>query len=134
MPIPSAATSMSFRDTSRCVTARRRLAPDVLMRSPSSAAFRETASAGTSRSMFTRFVSTADGSVVIHSVPPGSYRVHVWSETAESAKPVDAQEILQVAAAQVNLGKIAMQSTANPMEHHKNKFGEDYRPIHDAPY
>ena len=79
-------------------------------------------------------VSTADGSVVIHGVPPGSYRVHVWSETAESAKPVDAQEIVQITTAQVSLGKIAMQSTANPMEHHKNKFGEDYRPTHDAPY
>jgi plastocyanin len=79
-------------------------------------------------------VSTADGSVVIHGVPPGSYRVHVWSETAELAKPADAQEIVQVGAAQVNLGKIAMQSTANPLEHHKNKFGEDYRPSHDAAY
>jgi hypothetical protein len=79
-------------------------------------------------------VATAAGAVAIHNVPPGSYRMHVWSEAAQSADPVDAGRIVQVGAAPVHLGEIALRGAANPMEHHKNKFGEDYPPAHDTPY
>ena len=79
-------------------------------------------------------VSTATGALAIHNVPPGSYRLHVWSEVAQSANPVDAERIVQVGADPVHLGEIALQGTAGPIEHHKNKFGEDYRPNHDASY
>src|SRR5246127_2367910 len=33
-------------------------------------------------------VSGAAGMVTIHNVPPGSYRLHLWSEAAQSANPV----------------------------------------------
>lgn len=79
-------------------------------------------------------VSTADGAVAIHNVPPGSYRLHVWSEAAQSANPVDAEKIVQVGGAPVHLGEITLQGAADPMQHHKNKFGEDYPPTHDTPY
>jgi plastocyanin len=79
-------------------------------------------------------VSTAAGAVAIHNVPPGNYRLHVWSEAAQSANPVDAERIVQVGADPVHLGEIALQGVADPMEHHKNKFGEDYRPTHDSSY
>jgi plastocyanin len=78
--------------------------------------------------------STAVGAVVIHGVPPGSYRLHVWSEAAQSASPVDAERIVQVGVASTDLGEIALQAAADPMEHHKNKFGEDYQPSLDNPY
>ena len=79
-------------------------------------------------------VSNAAGTVAIHNVLPGSYRLHVWSEAAQSANPVDAERIVQVGAAPLHLGEIALQGVADPMEHHKNKFGEDYRPNRDARY
>jgi hypothetical protein len=79
-------------------------------------------------------VSTGAGGVAIRGVPPGSYRLHVWSEGAQSANPVDAERIVLVGTAPVNLGEIALQAAADPMEHHKNKFGDDYHPSHDSPY
>ena len=79
-------------------------------------------------------VSTAAGAVVIHSVAPGSYRLHVWSEAAQSEDPKDAERVVQVGAGSTNLGEIALQPAADPTEHHKNKFGEDYGPSHDNPY
>ena len=79
-------------------------------------------------------ISTASGVVAIHDVPPGSYRLHVWSESAQSANPVDTQRIVQVGAAPVRLGEIVLQRVADPMEHHKNKFDEDYPPSRNAPY
>lgn len=79
-------------------------------------------------------VSTADGSVVIHGVLPGSYRIHVWSEAAQSTSPIDAERIMQVGATPVRLGEIILQGAAYPMEQHKNKFGEEYSPQRKSPY
>jgi hypothetical protein len=79
-------------------------------------------------------VSTASGTVAIPNVPPGNYRLHVWSEAAQSANPVDAERTVLVGTALVHLGEIALKGATDPMEHHKNKFGEDYPTTHDAPY
>jgi hypothetical protein len=79
-------------------------------------------------------VSTVAGMVAIHDVPPGSYRLHVWSEAAQSSNPADAQRVVLIGAAPVHLGEIALQSAVDPMEHHRNKFGDDYRPDHNPPY
>ena len=32
------------------------------------------------------------------------------------------------------MGDIALQAAADPMEHHKNKFGDDYPVTHSSPY
>jgi plastocyanin len=79
-------------------------------------------------------VSSASGDVSIQNVPPGNYRLHVWSEAAQSANPAETERIVQVGAAPVRLGELALQAAPDPMEHHKNKFGEDYPPDHNAPY
>jgi len=80
-------------------------------------------------------ISNADGSVVIHGVPTGSYRLNVWSETAQLLEGSDAQRIVQVGDdAPVRLGEIAMQPTESPLGNHKNKFGEDYHPESKPPY
>jgi plastocyanin len=79
-------------------------------------------------------VSTAVGAVVIRGVPPGSYRLHVWSEAAQSANPVDGDRVVQVGTAPANLGEITLQAAADPMENHKNKFGDDYHFSNDSPY
>jgi plastocyanin len=76
-------------------------------------------------------ISNATGALMIANVPPGSYRLHLWSE---AANPPDADKTVQVGALPVHLGQIVLNSAANPMVHHKNKFGEDYPPSHDTPY
>jgi plastocyanin len=79
-------------------------------------------------------VSSASGVVSIRNVPPGSYRMHVWSETARSASGAETERLVPVGAAPARLGEIALEIASDPMLHHKNKFGEDYPPEHDPKY
>jgi len=78
--------------------------------------------------------SDVNGAVLIRGVPPGNYRVKVWSENAQSLKPGEGQRMVQVSTESVELGEILLQVTTDPMEKHKNKFGEDYRPATAPPY
>jgi plastocyanin len=78
--------------------------------------------------------SDANGIVLIRGVPPGNYRVNVWSENAQPLKHGEPQRTVQVSAESVQLGEISLQVTADPMEKHKNKFGEDYQPSTASPY
>lgn len=79
-------------------------------------------------------ISTAAGGVAIHDVPSGNYRLHVWSEVARSSSSMDAERTVQVGAAPVHLGEIVLEGAADPMQNHKNKFGEDYHPDHNHTY
>jgi hypothetical protein len=79
-------------------------------------------------------VATPDGTVVLHHVVPGSYRMSVWSETAEPANPADGKRILQVGTAALRVADIVLKGTTNPMSDHKNKFGEEYRPNRETSY
>src|SRR5271156_5346053 len=64
-------------------------------------------------------VSSADGTVVIHGVPPGSYRLHVWSEHAKPPDQKEFQRVLRVTSDALNVGEITMESTASPLNNHK---------------
>lgn len=81
-------------------------------------------------------VSGADGVIAIHGVPPGSYRLNVWSETATWLQAGETQHPILIGpgAGAVRLGEIAMQPTSSPLGNHKNKFGEEYRPEPRPPY
>jgi hypothetical protein len=79
-------------------------------------------------------VSNAGGAVGIRDVPPGNYRLHIWSEATRSVSPVDGEKVVQVGTAPVHLGEITMEAAADPMKDHKNKFGDDYHPSHNPPY
>ena len=79
-------------------------------------------------------ISDKTGAIVLHNVPPGSYSLHVWSETAQLSKAPEAGRTVQVAATPMLLGDLYLEDTANPIKHHLNKFGEEYRHTHDAPY
>jgi plastocyanin len=79
-------------------------------------------------------VTNAGGFVDIRDVPPGNYRLHIWSEAAKSVSPVDAEKVVQVGAVPLHLGEITMEGVADPMENHKNKFGDDYHANHNTPY
>jgi hypothetical protein len=39
-----------------------------------------------------------------------------------------------VGAASMRLDEIVLRAVEDPMEHHKNKFGDDYRPSRSTPY
>jgi plastocyanin len=79
-------------------------------------------------------VSGENGLVVLHNVPAGSYRLNVWSENGQLTNPDMSQKIVQVSTDAVHLGEITLQRTADPLAHHKNKFGEDYAPSRDQKY
>jgi plastocyanin len=79
-------------------------------------------------------ISGENGSVSISNVPPGSYRLNVWSENGQLANPGEAQRIVQISAETAHLGTITLQPSADAMTNHKNKFGEDYQPAHEQKY
>jgi hypothetical protein len=78
--------------------------------------------------------SGENGVVTLHNVPPGSYRLNVWSENGQLANPGDSQRIVQVSAEAVHLGDIALQATTDSLANHKNMFGEDYEPSRGTKY
>jgi plastocyanin len=79
-------------------------------------------------------ISGEDGAVVLHNVPPGSYRLNVWSEKGQLESEGAADKIVQVVNDPLHLGDITIQSTTDALANHKNKFGEDYQPSHDPKY
>jgi plastocyanin len=79
-------------------------------------------------------ISARDGVVSIHNVPPGSYRLNVWSENGEPVDQAAVEQIIQVSSEPMRLGNITLQPTADALVHHENKFGEDYKPGHDLHY
>jgi hypothetical protein len=79
-------------------------------------------------------ISGENGIVAIRNVPPGSYRLSVWSENGQLATPGPSQRIVQVSTDAVHLGDITLQTTPDPLADHKNKFGEDYGPAGDKKY
>jgi plastocyanin len=83
-------------------------------------------------------VSDASGAVTIHNVPPGQYRLHMWSEQYQGSDSApnlrSAQRMIQVSAQGASLGSIALSPAPNPLTNHKNKFGEDYPATPAATY
>lgn len=79
-------------------------------------------------------VSSSDGIAQIHDVPPGSYSLHIWSETYQPDDPAISHRVVQVSSSPVVLGQIELKPAADPLLQHKNKFGEDYLPPHDNHY
>jgi hypothetical protein len=79
-------------------------------------------------------ISGENGVVILHNVPPGSYRLNVWSENGQPANPSESQRIVQVSTDAVHLGDITLQAATDALANHKNKFGEDYEPNHGPKY
>jgi plastocyanin len=75
-----------------------------------------------------------NGVVVLHNVPPGNYRLNVWSENGQLEDPAVSEKIVQVSTDPVHLGDILLQAATDPLSNHKNKFGEDYKPIEAPKY
>jgi plastocyanin len=76
----------------------------------------------------------SNGDIVIHGVPPGAYRLQVWSEQARVLNSANVPRDVQVSSTATDIGEIDMETVASPLTGHKNKFGDDYRPAPDSPY
>jgi plastocyanin len=79
-------------------------------------------------------ISGENGIVILHNVSPGSYQLNIWSENGQLANSNISERIVQVSTEPVHLGDITLQAKTDPLENHKNKFGEDYQPNHDPIY
>jgi plastocyanin len=72
--------------------------------------------------------SSPDGSIALHDVPPGRYRVQTWAEQLQAAAPDGEDRIVQVTSKGAALGTIALNPGVDALAHHKNKFGKEYPP------
>jgi plastocyanin len=79
-------------------------------------------------------VSTRDGTVVLHNVPPGGYRLNVWAENVSADGLNALSRFVEISAKNTNIGTLTMESSGNVMSHHQNKFGESYNPVPTDPY
>ena len=81
-------------------------------------------------------VSNATGTVTIHNVPPGQYRLHMWSEQYQGTNSDGdtGRRIIQVSKEGASLGTIVLSPAPDPLTNHKNKFGEDYPATPAATY
>ncbi len=79
-------------------------------------------------------ISSENGLIVLRNVPPGSYRLNVWSENGQLVDQGESHRIVQVSMEPVHLGDITLQPTTDSLTNHKNLFGEDYRPARDPKY
>ena len=79
-------------------------------------------------------VSSRDGSIILHDVPPGRYRLHVWAENVPVDRLDALSRIVETAGPNTDLGVLSLQVTGSLMNHHANKFGESYTPVPKDPY
>ncbi len=79
-------------------------------------------------------ISARDGSVVIHDVPPGSYRLNVWAENVSSDRLNALSRVVVISPGNTNLGTLVVETSGDLMNHHLNKFGEPYNPVPRDPY
>ena len=78
--------------------------------------------------------SAVDGTVVLHSVPVGRYRMNVWAENVAVDRLNELSRVVDVSPQSNQLGMIRLETSSDVMNHHENKFGEPYKPLSKQPY
>jgi len=78
--------------------------------------------------------STPGGAISIHDVPPGSYRLTLWAEDVTRDRLAAAARTIEIKPGHDQLDPITLESSANLMTQHTNKFGEPYQPTTKDPY
>lgn len=79
-------------------------------------------------------VSTPDGNLTIHGVPPGSYRLNIWAENVPADRLNALSRVVEISPSNTLLGSFELQASGDIMTHHQNKFGENYKPEPKDPY
>jgi plastocyanin len=70
-------------------------------------------------------VSSDEKRVTVHGVPPGTYRMNIWTEGADPGQLQALSRTVDVGPTQDTLGTITIPDEPIPGSH-KNKFGQDY--------
>ncbi len=70
--------------------------------------------------------------IAIAQVPPGKYRLNVWSEGATPESLNAARRSVTVAAVDIDLGVVSLVAAPSPIMNHANKFGEPYAGTADS--
>jgi plastocyanin len=78
-------------------------------------------------------VSTPQGTVELHNVPPDTYELHVWAEGVDQKQLNALTRRVQVGSGQTDLGVIRLVENGAGLTH-KNKYGEDYFPDQKTTY
>jgi hypothetical protein len=73
------------------------------------------------------YAISSDGNILLHEVPPGVYKMHVWASGADARQLNALTRSVRIGPGDNNLGTISIETDARPATH-KNKFGNDYRP------
>lgn len=73
------------------------------------------------------YAISSGGSIVLHSVLPGMYELHVWASGANARQLNALTRRVRIGPGVDTLGTISIQTDARPATH-KNKFGRDYPP------
>jgi hypothetical protein len=79
-------------------------------------------------------ISGSDGAIIIHDVPPGSYRLSLWAESVTKDRLTAIGRTVEVKTSRLQLDPITLQSNSDLMGQHLNKFGESYEPASKDPY
>jgi hypothetical protein len=79
-------------------------------------------------------ISSHDGSIILHDVPPGRYRLHVWAENVLADRLEALSRIVEIPGQNTDLGVLSLQVSGSLMKHHPNKFGENYATVPKDPY
>lgn len=72
------------------------------------------------------YIVAKTGDVVVRSLPPGSYKLSVWSEQATTESMNAAVRTVAVNAQASDLGTITLQPSRSMTSTHRNKYGEPY--------
>jgi plastocyanin len=78
-------------------------------------------------------VSSPDGSIELHGVPPGMYDMKVWAEGSDAKQLEALSRRVRISPSQPSLGDIRVVEAAGSTSH-KNKFGQDYKPADTSLY
>ncbi len=79
-------------------------------------------------------ISSRDGSVVLHGIPLGNYRLNVWAENVSADRLNALSRVVAISPRNTNLGTLVIETSGDLMSHHLNKFGESYNPVPKDPY
>ena len=79
-------------------------------------------------------ISTSDGTITIHNVPAGSYRLNVWAENVAIESLNALSRTIEINSQNTELGTLRLQTGKDVMTHHKNKFGESYAQFPEGSY
>jgi plastocyanin len=69
-------------------------------------------------------VSTHEGRVVLHNVPPGRYQLSTWHERARNTSPAVP---VTIGPDSLVLPPLNLLDSGEPIAPHKNKYGQDYK-------